>query len=417
VCPGCDGPANIATSSATLRDSAGIVIVENGNPLTADSTQWTIDGTPAVSIGESDGEEPYLLSKVLGFRQFPDRAIAILDGMTRQVRFYDSTGRFVRRAGRAGGGPAEFGYLHRGLRTGDSLLLVVAGGGAHTVDRQGTISNLQTVAAPAGSTRRLEIPNLVFADGSYLVPDPARRCGVQVDGTCETTARFRRIALDGSIAADYGELPDRRRFQHRRGGGRGLFIFDDFLSPPYWAVRGTRFYFADSRSFEVRIFSGDGRLERIVRAEIAQGKPEDLPERRLRPHLGTDPIPDHIRYQLRGREEDFAAAWRAADRQPLLRAHDGILVDAVGNIWIREYLMGRPTPAAGARWWVFDSTGVLRHAVRMPPVEIRLTDDKPEPVEIGDRYVLGLETDKEGVERVRSYRIRKPQTTYLVPKP
>jgi hypothetical protein len=120
---------------------------------------------------------------------------------------------------------------------------------------------------------------------------------------------------------------------------------------------------------------------------------------------------------IQGRDEDFAAAWRAADRQPLLRAHDGMLVDAVGNIWIREYLMGRPLPAPGARWWVFDSTGVLRHAVRMPPVEIRQTDADPEPVEISDRYILGIETDDLGVQRVRSYGIRKQPTAQLPPKP
>ena len=104
---------------------------------------------------------------------------------------------------------------------------------------------------------------------------------------------FLRIGADGSVAADFGELPDRRRHMHRRPGGRGRFIFDDFLSPP------------------------------------------------------------------------------------LLRAYDGLLVDAVGNLWVKECLMGRETPPGGARWWVFDSTGVLRAAVRMPPVEIRQTEENP----------------------------------------
>jgi hypothetical protein len=189
-----------------------------------------------------------------------------------------------------------------------------------------------------------------------------------------------------------------------------MFIFDDFLSPVFWAVRGTRFYYADSRTFEVRIYGADGRLERIIRADVAQGRPDDLPERRLRSAPVTSAIPEQLRFQAEGIDRDFSDAWRAASRPPRLRAHDGFLVDAVGNMWVKEYLMGRDPPPAGARWWVFDSTGVLRRAVRMPHIDTRQTEENPEPVEIGDDYILGGETDTSGVERVRLFRICKWET-------
>ena len=44
-----------------LRDSAGIRIIENASPPEGSRLDWRIGPEPTLTIGEVDGEEPYLL--------------------------------------------------------------------------------------------------------------------------------------------------------------------------------------------------------------------------------------------------------------------------------------------------------------------------------------------------------------------
>jgi len=249
--------------------------------------------------------------------------------------------------------------------------------------------------------------SLAFADTTYLVTDPITFCGDVPNRACEIRARFLRVDSDSTIAGDFGELPIRRLQSYNRPARRGSFIHDDFLSPVFWAVRGSRFYHADSREPQVKVFGGDGRFERLIRMNLERVPSAALPQRRLAPYQPGTPIPAAVRPLLESRETDFDDAWRVAERPPLLRAYDGFLVDAVGNLWIKEYLVGKPAPPSGARWWVFDSTGVLRHSVRIPPIDVRQTRENPDPIEIGDDYILAVSTDSVGVQRVVRYRIRK----------
>lgn len=48
-------------SGIEVRDSAGIHIIENPCPAGGSRLDWRIGPEPTVSVGESDGEEPYLL--------------------------------------------------------------------------------------------------------------------------------------------------------------------------------------------------------------------------------------------------------------------------------------------------------------------------------------------------------------------
>ncbi|MDE2763095.1 MAG: hypothetical protein OXK74_09965 [Gemmatimonadota bacterium] len=53
------------------RDSAGIRIVENAKPQEG-SRVWRVASEPAVSIGEHEGEDPYLLYQVWDATKLPD---------------------------------------------------------------------------------------------------------------------------------------------------------------------------------------------------------------------------------------------------------------------------------------------------------------------------------------------------------
>jgi hypothetical protein len=91
----------------------------------------TIDGgiavlvavdSPLVSIGVADGKKPYTLSGVSDATLLADGTIVVADCQSGELRYFDSSGRFVSLAGGRGNGPGEFRVLGRlFLAGGDSL--------------------------------------------------------------------------------------------------------------------------------------------------------------------------------------------------------------------------------------------------------------------------------------------------------
>ena len=121
---GCTRPQS-EPGAATVRDSSGIVIVENGPFAQADSTEWFADTSNIVRFGEMDGEEPYVFGRIVGLTRLANGNIAVGDALANQVRFFDSSGRFLHAVGRGGSGPGEYINFYRLLPfRGDSLIVV-----------------------------------------------------------------------------------------------------------------------------------------------------------------------------------------------------------------------------------------------------------------------------------------------------
>jgi hypothetical protein len=92
-----------------------------------------------------------------------------------------------------------------------------------------------------------------------------------------------------------------------------------------------------------------------------------------------------------------AAIQRAVPLPDLLPAHEQILVDRLGKVWMAEYVVLDEKP----RWSVFDPSGRWLGEVAMP-ARGRITD-------IGDDYLVGVWRDDLDVETVRMYRLDKPK--------
>lgn len=75
-------------------------------------------------------------------------------------------------------------------------------------------------------------------------------------------------------------------------------------------------------------------------------------------------------------------------------AVDRMTVDPLGNLWVRQRGAGSELPPT---WFVFDSTGVLRHSLR----------SDLEPMRVGTGWVLVSPRDEYGVPRLEVYPIRK----------
>ena len=90
-----------------VRDSAGIRIVENTNPLWQPGQEWRLSPEPVVDIGGGETEEQQLF-RVAGALRLGNDRIAIADGGSMELRFYDSNGGHEKSVGGRGEGPGEF---------------------------------------------------------------------------------------------------------------------------------------------------------------------------------------------------------------------------------------------------------------------------------------------------------------------
>jgi hypothetical protein len=138
-------------------------------------------------------------------------------------------------------------------------------------------------------------------------------------------------------------------------------------------------------AFEVRVHDASGKLHRVVRKRHT---PYPLTrawrDSTWNAVLGSS-IPDEIRWLV-----DVEPPPRAAHAP----ATDAMLIDRLGNLWLRSSRLGDPSPPT---WFVFDTAGVLRHSLRSRH-DIRQID--------ADRVVVVLR-DSLHVERVAVFELRK----------
>jgi len=162
----CGGEAPPTTS--TVRDSAGITIVENDAPAWGPGEAWRVSQEPVVSIGVAEGAEEYQLFRANGALRLPGGDILIINGGTSELRFYDSTGTYLHAVGREGAGPGEYNMMGGVARfLADSLLVLDFGNDRMVVlgPRGEFGRTFKTQPAPGASRGFLRGP---FPDGSLL---------------------------------------------------------------------------------------------------------------------------------------------------------------------------------------------------------------------------------------------------------
>ena len=118
---GCDSGASAGDSAGpsagvTVRDSAGIEIVENHAPERPEGQFWTMDPEPAFVLGgiatgaESESGRDDLDGAIWGVRglaMLVDGRIAVLSQGNHKVFIFDTSGRLSREFGSRGEGPAS----------------------------------------------------------------------------------------------------------------------------------------------------------------------------------------------------------------------------------------------------------------------------------------------------------------------
>jgi hypothetical protein len=389
----------------TIRDSAGVTIIENHALPEVDTAEWSVDPMPLVSIGMTDGDPAYLFQYVRRVASLSDSRIVVADGSD-ELRYFDMRGRHLHTAGGDGDGPGEFRFLRTFfVLPGDSVLAVSGDTRYSLFDQNGAFVRVTRVVGRfASPIARMGNGDLLFS--TYAQSFPPTTTGHVRDSVVVLTEPMPRLlssiestgALsDGGPASGVApfvnpdtivRLPGNDEFRqaHGRGIANGPRPFGREVEVA--ADGGDRIAVAVGTDAEVRIFRA-GALERIVRFTDARepltaAEIEDWKEWR--------------RAQARSAEqrrlvEDFIAAQEFPEHRPL---HATALYDDEGFLWLARY-----RPDAGyfssmddepLRWYVLDPAGRVTGAVDLPA---GLTVH-----EIGGDHILGVARDDLGVERV-----------------
>lgn len=345
-------------------DSAGIRIVENARPQDGSRLPWMIGPDPSVSIGDVDGEDPYLFRHAWDATKLADGRIVVADRSTSELRVFDSVGTHVATWGGRGMGPGEFPASSLGdvdPWAGDSIIAWYSDAQTVSVfDSEGNFG--RSFLRPGAGKRSWEVawPRLTRRDGTIV----AILSEVENSGTTEVHI----LDGEGALHRSLGPHPSRLALYFSRQLKLGLW--GDLV------VVGT------THRYELKAFDSDGTLVRIVRREHVPRvpRPEDIM------------VSPTLREELRAALEADLKNVRQSELAEFFPAFADIMSDEAGYLWVREF---EPPKEAGPApvWTVFDPDGRVLGFVQTPPgLEI---------YEIGEDYLLGRAMGDMDVEMVQ----------------
>jgi hypothetical protein len=384
---GCQG--GDAVPSYSTRDSAGIRIVTSERATWTESRQWRLSDEPTLALGAQEDPEEYQLYRVTGSLRLSDGRIVIANAGTAELRFYDSSGRFLGSTGRSGEGPGEFGTISAVYEIpGDSLLVWDSG------------NRRISILDPRGAFRRA-LPPGPFAQEpvfiSVVAPLP--------DGTLLVGAfsfRFAQAAVQLGLGRDtvilvrcdrHGEPIDTVALYQ----GTEWFTTREsprtdvpFARDSYLASSSGGYYWGDNATWEISFRNDEGAVQRIMRTTtpLVEVTPEDVQAQKQRwlADIGRDDVRQQVAEML-----------EPVQGPPTMPAFSALRIDAAGNLWAQQYQIQADEPV---RWTVFDPDGVMLGTVTMPARFF--------VHQIGHDFVLGRWRNDLDVEHVLMYELTKP---------
>jgi hypothetical protein len=385
---GCASSESPARSTATVRDSAGITIVENRDPAWTEDTRWTVDSPPSLAIGLEDGDPQREFFKLTDARRLSDGRIAAANASSDEIRYYSAGGEYLCTSGRPGQGPGEFERLTwLQLLRGDTLLAYSwgSGGKLSLIDPNGRF--VRTVAIPRVDGEQSPTPKGMLANGALLL-QPARSYGLgSTSGTYRDSSLLVVARPGGGELARLGPLPSNERAVLASGDSWTVtaILFSKHLVlgfGPEGILVGT------NDQYEIAHYDTAGRLTRLLRLDRA---PEPVTASAIAQLESLRLAYSHTEAE-RAMNRQFFEQAQYASTMPW---YSGILVDDEENLWVSRY-SHLPVPTT---WDVFDPGGQLLGEVRMPR-DFNLR-------QIAHSELVGIARDAMEIERVKTYRIRK----------
>ena len=360
----------------TVRDSAGVQIVENVAPAWNDDSAWRISAEAALTIGTVDGALEDQLYQVRDALRFDDGTILVSNVGTAELRWFDTDGSFVRAVGGEGAGPGEFGRIAGTYRYGTDSLMVFDFGNARfqVFDTHGAFARTFRLQQIAG----VPLPVGVFATGHvlafWMVSD-----GEMATGASRPTLQYALYSPEGALVDTLFRGPGTEFYAVATGPQRSMSVSMPFAHRAAVAIHGDAFVYGASDHYEIEERGRGGGVQRILRRA--------LPNRPV-----TDAIVAEQKAEARARRAARGATgpslFEDLTYPAEMPAHGPLLVDTEGNRWVQYYRFGdEPT-----RFAVYDATGRWLGDVAAPS-GLRITD-------IGSDYLLGVGRDTLDVEQV-----------------
>ncbi len=375
------GPTGIRV---LIRDSAGIRIIENARPPEGSRLDWRLGPEPLVSIGQMDGEEPYLFGDIFDGVVLSDGRIVIGDDGPKELRVFDRNGNHLETWGGRGEGPGEFSPNQLwGMASlpGDSIIVWHFG-----------YPEL-IVFGPDGEFLRRFIPERSLWDKvsrrEHFWPLAVSRDGLILAGQDILYVHPGTVEVwdaGGGLRGSLGKHPGQEVHSRDPDDNTPLnFARYAFRKP--W---GDLFVINTNHRYEFRAFALDGSLARIVRREHEQRKPtRALVEAHIESRIG----PGDEDWRVRSRKR-----YRSAPVAEHLPAFAYVRSDPLGHLWVYEYeAPGEEEP--GTLVTIFDPEGRVLGFFEIPE-GMRI-------LEIGADYILARTENDLGVHSVQLWPLER----------
>ena len=419
------GGALVDEAAVTIRDSAGVEIVENHAAERSRDRFWTLDAEPDFVLGGSD--VPALTSPVAGrddrdgkilhvrgVARLVDGRIAVLSAGNHRIFIFESSGKLSKAIGGRGEGPGEFSRpVRMQYLPPDTLAVwdqwmgpVTYFDTAGVVMKRRPIDLGKVLAAVPGASH--ESPTVPLPDGSFVVtvrrrdPQFARPRAdmlvryppveyVRVD--VETYVPRSLGIWDGEEKwAVPGDVLATHTLLRQRIDGHGLATTDQVMtSHVEVGGRDAAIYVANGDRNEIRQFSFDGSLLRIIRRTNPPVVVTARADRLWRDHLLEMAGPQ-------GRNLGVEA-WPRRKHHPAVA---GLSVDAEGYVWVREW--SESDSGMTDQWSVFGPEGRWLGVLQMSAIPWLCRHGT---CWIDRDWLVVLRLDTLGVEKIEGYRIHR----------
>ena len=378
----CSGDAGRG-SDTTVRDSAGIRIVEHADGARERLPGWTLSTEPRLDIGIMDGPEEYQLFRVWGARVLRNGDIVVLNSGTAELRIYDATGTFLRALGGSGEGPGEFA-VPWGMweLPGDTLMVW-----DFTLRRVSLFTQGHFVRGSRPDREVLNVQPLgALADGHLLLKQQV--ITIPDVGFQMSEQNVFAFTMDGAFVDTLGTYQGQLWGKLGASGRIGGPLFDPQTQ---LAAGDSAYWVGTARDHELTRYDATGAPRLVVRWV---GDRATVPRAAVSQSNECGLAADDNENQRR-RTRLIQEARPPAEYLPV---YDSLVVDRTSALWVRLFGF---TWTADAEWIVFGADGIAVGRLTAPR-GFQFFD-------IGEDYVLGLEKDELDVEHVRMYDIIRPE--------
>lgn len=369
--------------SYQVRDSAGVPIAENTAPS---GPTLVLDSVPVFDIGPASGSDAEFISHVTAAR-LPNGQIIANGWAMKEIKLFDSAGRWLRTVGRQGGGPGEFEALGF-VFSDDAGTLVTYEPFAQRIQRwtdNAEITSLTLLTSPPG--RPTAWVEGVAEGGGLVVRTSVPGAGPVTDISLRNVVSVFLVPPDGgtwdSLFAYQGPT-----IIHRPGNPGWQLGPALFEPQPVIRARRSHIIYAPGDRFEIEIRDAGGKLRRIVR-RATEPRPITTAEFDRAFDARIEATSERFR-------AEFAPWLRKASTGRIRPPLSGAWITESGGLWATH---GDPALGEPVRASVFDSTGRWLSDLTIP-ADVRI-------LQADSDGMLGTIIDDDGFHHLRFYRIRR----------